>query len=51
MFYKRHLKDFRPRLLTFNIMIVQTQFALVLIVEGGIVQLLDPFSLQAFQAF
>ena len=35
----------RPRLMAFEVLLVQNKFSIVLIVEGGIMQFVDPFSL------
>ena len=37
-------------LMHMGVLVIQNQFSLVLLVEGGILQLLDPFSLQAYCA-
>ena len=50
-FYKCHPSKPRPRLLSSSLIVIQGKFALSLIVEGGILQFLDPFTLQAFCAF
>jgi hypothetical protein len=37
-------------LMHLGVLVMQNQFSLVLLIEGGILQLLDPFSLQAYCA-
>ena len=52
VFYKgERAKVGRPRLMQIGVLIMENQFALSLIVEGGAQLLLDPMTLQTFAAY
>lgn len=52
VFYKgERIRYNRPRLLHMNVLIIGSQYALGLVLEGGALLIVDPMSLQAFQAF
>ena len=51
-FYKQDRTRYnRPRLFAMNVIMMGSQYALALMLEGSSLLFLDPMSLQAFQAF
>ena len=51
-FYKQDRTRYnRPRLFAMNVIMMGSQYALALMIEGSSLLFLDPMSLQAFQAF
>jgi len=41
----------RPRLLKIGVLLIESMFAIGLVVEGGVLHLLNPMNLQSFAAF